>query len=150
MSLDSFFQKLISVFSIKSPLEQKDFLLDAELSYLFLVKGAAIHLQEIETLLREKKYDLAKKKAPQSCLYTMWFVSQVIEKFEQIRLDDPTLDNEKNLGYRIYHITHTYMCSVEKFGIIADATFHNYLVYVLQLTEELIKEVRSTRYKLLL
>lgn len=151
MIFGDFFQKVISFFSTKHPLEREDFLLDAELAYLILIKGALVQLQETEKLLQEKKPEEAKKNGPISCLYTIWYVSQIVEEFEN-RLDNNgrIKTREDNKGYTIFNITHIYMHSIERLGLNGDALLHNYLVYAMQLVEELYRDVRDERYKFLL
>ena len=149
MISESFFQKVISYFSTSHVRERKDFLLDSELSYLFLIKGCITSLQEIEDLLRHGKNEEAKRKGPLSILYTLWYVTQVVERFEKNRLNDlgtPDVDNE---GTRLFNLIHTYSASCERFGMKGDALLHDFCVYSLQVTDELISQVRKQRYALL-
>lgn len=124
-------------------------MLDAELSYLILIKGALVQLQDTEKLLQEKKPEEAKKNGPISCLYTIWYVSQVVEGFENRLNKERIKTREDNKGYTLFNITHIYMQSIEKLGLNGDALLHNYLVYAMQLVEELYRNVRNERYKLL-
>lgn len=121
-------------------------MLDSELSYLFLIKGCVTSLQEVEDLLKQGKSEEAKLKGPVSLLYTLWYVTQVVERMEEDRLKDlgtPTADNK---GTRLFNLTHTYGTSCERFGVRGDTLLHNFCVYSLQVTNELISEVRKQRY----
>lgn len=103
-------------------------MLNAELSYLILIKGALVQLQHTEKLLQEKKPEEAKKNGPISCLYTIWYVSQVVEAFENRLNKERIKTREDNKGYTLFNITHIYMQSIEKLGLNGDALLHNYLV----------------------
>ena len=149
MTSENFFQRVISYFSTSHVLKRKDFSLDSELSYLFLVKGCIASLQEVEDLLRHGKNEEAKRKGPLSLLYTLWYVTQVVERFEENRLKDlgtPDVDNE---GTRLFNLIDTYATSCERFGMRGDALLHDFCVYSLQVTDELISQVRKQRYALL-
>lgn len=125
-------------------------MLDSELSYLFLIKGCLCNLQEIEDLLNKGKVEEAKKKAPISIMYTLWYVTQVVEAFEEDRLKDMGTPNAENLGTKLFNLTHTYGVSCERLGGIAgDTLLHNYCVFALQVTEDLISAVRKQRYTLI-
>ena len=146
MISESFFQKVISYFSISHVRERKDFLLDSELSYLFLIKGCVTSLQEVEDLLKQGKSEEAKLKGPVSLLYTLWHVTQVVERMEEDRLKDLGTPNADNKGTRLFNLTNTYGTSCERFGVRGDTLLHNFCVYSLQVTNELISEVRKQRY----
>lgn len=121
-------------------------MLDSELSYLFLIKGCVTSLQEIEDLLKQGKSEEAKLKGPVSLLYTLWYVTQVIERFEEDRLKDLGTPAADNKGTRLFNLIHTYGTSCERFGVRGDTLLHNFCVYSLQVTNELISEVRKQRY----
>ena len=146
MILEGFFQKVISYFSISHVREQKDFLLDSELSHLFLIKGCVTSLQEVEDLLKQGKSEEAKLKGPTSLLYTLWYVTQVVERMEEDRLKDLGTPDADNKGTRLFNLTHTYGISCERFGVRGDTLLHNFCVHSLQVTNELISEVRKQRY----
>ena len=146
MISESFFQKVISYFSTSHVRERKDFLLDSELSYLFLIKGCVTSLQEVEDLLKQGKSEEAKLKGPVSLLYTLWYVTQVVERLEEDRLKDLGTPDADNKGTRLFNLAHTYGTSCERFGVRGDTLLHNFCVYSLQMTNELISEVRKQRY----
>lgn len=124
-------------------------MLDSELSYLFLIKGCITSLQEVEDLLKQGKNEEAKCKSPVSLLYTLWHVTQVVERFEEDRLKDLGTPDEDNKGTRLFNLIHTYSASCERFGIRGDTLLHNFCVYALQVTDELISQVRKQRYTLI-
>lgn len=121
-------------------------MLDSELSYLFLIKGCVTSLQEVEDLLKQGKSDEAKLKGPVSLLYTLWYVTQVVERMEEDRLKDLGIPDTDNKGTRLFNLTHTYGTSCERFEVKGDTLLHNFCVYSLQVTNELISEVRKQRY----
>lgn len=121
-------------------------MLDSELSYLFLIKGCVTSLQEVEDLLKQGKSEEAKLKGPVSLLYTLWHVTQVVERMEEDRLKDLGTPAADNKGTRLFNLTHTYGTSCERFGVRGDTLLHNFCVYSLQVTNELISEVRKQRY----
>ena len=121
-------------------------MLDSELSYLFLINGCLVSLQSIEDLLKEGKLKEAKEKAPISVLYTLWYITQVVEKFEENRLSDLGRSDELNKGTQLFNLIHIYLASAEQFGIRGNNVLHNYIVHALQVTDELIQEVRKQRY----
>ena len=121
-------------------------MLDSELSYLFLIKGCVISLQEVEDLLKQGKTEEAKLKGPVSLLYTLWYVTQVVERMEEDRLKDLGTPNADNKGTRLFNLTHIYGTSCERFGVRGDTLLHNFCVHLLQVTNELISEVRKQRY----
>lgn len=121
-------------------------MLDSELSYLFLIKGCVTSLQEVEDLLKQGKSEEAKLKGPVSLLYTLWYVTQVVERMEEDRLKDLGTPDADNKGTRLFNLAHTYGTSCERFGVRGDTLLHNFCVYSLQVTNELISEVRKQRY----
>lgn len=88
----------------------------------------------------------AKEKAPISVLYTLWYITQVVEKFEENRLSDLGKSDELNKGTQLFNLIHIYLASAEQFGIRGNNVLHNYIVHALQVTDELIQEVRKQRY----
>lgn len=124
-------------------------MLDSELSYLFLIKGALSDLQEVETYLNQDKIEEANSKGPVSLLYTVLYVSQVVELLEKDRLEDLKISNAENLGRKIYDLTYIYASSCEEYGITKGVLLHNYCHFGLQATEDLINTVRKQRYSLL-
>ena len=149
MTSENFFQRVLSYFSTSHVLKRKDFSLDSELSYLFLVKGCIASLQEVEDLRRHGKNEEAKRKGPLSLLYTLWYVTQVVERFEENRLKDLGTPDVDNNGTRLFNLIDTYAASCERFGMRGDALLHDFCVYSLQVTDELISQVRKQRYALL-
>ena len=149
MTSENFFQRGISYFSTSHVLRRTDFSLDSELSYLFLVQGCIVSLQEVEDLLRHGNNEEAKRKGPLSLLYTLWYVTQVVERFEENRLKDLGTPDVDNGGTRLFNLIDTYAASCERFGMRGDALLHDFCVYSLQVTDELISQVRKQRYALL-
>lgn len=146
MTCGDFFRKIISCFLTNPVQEQEDFLLDSELSYLFLINGCLVSLQSIEDLLKAGNVKEAKEKAPISVLYTLWYVTQVVEKFEENRLESLGRSEDLNKGTQLFNLIHIYLASAERFGIQGNNVLHNYIVHALQVTDELIKEVRKQRH----
>lgn len=86
---------------------------------------------------------------PLSLLYTLWYVTQVVERFEENRLKDLGTPDVDNGGTRLFNLIDTYAASCERFGMRGDALLHNFCTCSLQVTDELISQVRKQRYALL-
>lgn len=108
-------------------------------------------MQEIEIYLNQNKIDEANSKNPVSLLHILLYVSQVVELLEKDRLEDLKTSNggDENLGRKLYDLTYIYASSCEKYGITKGELLHNYCIFGLQITEDLINAVRKQRYSLL-